>query len=441
MPDDTLFPVGEPHVCAPEAPGVPRLQLPVRNQVEFYQGDLDSLIEPDHQARMIWAFVENLSTSDLCPQIGAVEGHAGRPPIDPHILMALWLYATLRGIGSARELERLCSAHVAYRWLCGGVSVNYHTLADFRSSSATLLERLFIDQVSALRAAGLVTLDYVAHDGLRTRAHAGTSSFRGKDTLARMRQEAQAQIETLRQELHADPGSCTRRQAAARTRGARERLERIEEALKQIPVVEAHKKDKKRKTRVSISDPDARVMKLPDGGFAPAYNIQLSADTGSQLIVGMGVSQSGGDHALLPQAVERIEKQSGATPRNVLVDGGFNKTENIEALSERTTVYAPPSEFKDKDGNVLPPKVNEGPGVQAWRARMKTPAAQEIYKQRSATIECVNALARNRGLRQLPLRSLERVKAVVWLFALAHNVAREASLQREALSRTRAQTG
>ena len=440
MADEMLFPVG-PAQSQKSPGGAPRVQIPVRNQVECLPCDLDSLIEQEHQVRAVWAFVEQVDLSKLYQTIRAFEGRAGRTPIDPRILLALWLYATLRGVGSARVLDGLCSEHVVYRWICGGVSVNYHTLADFRSESGTLLERILVDSITVLRAAGLVTLDGVAHDGLRTRAHAATKSFRGKPALEKIRQETAARVQTLKQELHADPASCSRRQAAARTRAAKERLALVEAALKQLPDVEAKKKDKTKAARVSVTDPDARTMKMPNGGFNPAYNVQLSADTGSQIVVGVGVSQSGSDHALLPQAVEQIETHSGGTPKNTLADGGFNKPENIEVLSQRTTVYAPPTEFKDKNGNVLEPKQPDTPAVAAWRERMKTAEAQTIYKQRASTIECVNALARNRGLQQLPVRGLQRVKAVVLLFVLAHNLARAESLRKEALLKTQAQTG
>ena len=431
MPDDMLFPVGDPQPARPLVPGIPRVQPPVRNQVEFMQGDLDSFIEHDHQVRVVMEFVEHLDLTQLYQPIRAFEGSAGRTPIDPRILLALWLYATLRGVGSARELERLCADHIAYRWICGGVSVNYHTLADFRSESGAIFDAVLIDSLAVLLKEGVVTLDRVAHDGLRNRAYAGSGSFRGKATLDECYDAAQTQVQTLRRELDDDdPAAGSKRQKAARVRAARERSERIQEALKQFPGVEAKKKDPRKKARVSLTDPDARLMKMPNGGFNPAYNVQLSADTKSQIIVGVSVTNCGSDHALLPQAVARIEAQAGCVPQEILVDGGFNKPENIEALSERTTVYAPPTEFKDKDGNVLEAKKAKTPAVQAWHERMKTAEAKAIYKQRASTIECVNAQMRNRGMYQFNVRGLERVKAVVLLFAIAHNVARAASLKK-----------
>lgn len=433
MPDDVLFPLGESRPAPALPPGRPRLQLPVRNQVELAHGDLDSFVPDDHPVRIVWAFVERVDVGVLYEHILAVEGRAGRAPIDPRILLALWIFATLRAIGSARELDRLCSEHVAYRWICGGVPVNYHTLADFRSESGNIFDALLTESVARLRAAGLVSMDRVAHDGLRTRADAGSGSFFSAETLEVMRREAQEQVEALRRELLDDPTAGSRRQRAARTRAAQEMLDRVNAALAQIPDVEAHKKDPKKKARASITDAQARSMKMPNGGFNPAYNVQLSADTGSQIIVGVGVSQCGSDHALLVPAVEEIQARTGSVPKEILADGGFGKLEAVETLSKEPfecTVYAPPTQYKDKDGNVKEPKPNEAPEIKKWRGRMATAEAQTIYKERASTIECVNALARNRGLRQVRVRGMEKVKAVVLIFALVHNFAREESLKK-----------
>jgi hypothetical protein len=274
-------------------------------------------------------------------------------------------------------------------------------------------------------------MERVAHDGLRTRAHAASKSFHSKATLDEMYKEATEQVEVLRTELHADPGASTRRQKAARQRCADEKLQRIEEALQQLPEIEAHKKNKNAVARASVTDPDARTMKMPNGGFNPALNIQLSADTGSQIIVAASVSQCGSDHALAPKALDQIEAHAGCAPKELLYDGGFAKPEAIEEVSAKTIVYTHLTVHRDKDGKVLEPKKPDTPAVKEVRERMETPEAQAIYTQRASTIECVNALARNRGLRQLPVRGMKRAKAVVFLFVLAHNLARADSLRRE----------
>jgi len=432
MADEELFEVG---VVVPGneggAGGTPRVQRPVRDQLEFVPSDLDSLLPDEHQARTVWSYVEKVDLAREYAAIRAVEGGVGRPPIAPEILLALWLYATLDGVGSARTLAKLCEDHVAYRWLCGGVSVNYHTLADFRSRAGALLDALLTDSVLRLRAAGAVTLNRVAHDGMRVRASAGKGSFKRKDKLEQFREEATAQVEALKQELEADPAACDKRRKAARERAVRERQERIEAALNVYPQVKAERKHDKDQARASTTDADARIMHMPDGGFRPAYNVQFTTDTGSQAIVGADVISNGSDGGQLRPAVQQVQARYGVTPPEALVDGGYAKREDIEQLATAQppcTVYAPPPELKTHDGRAIAPPADESAAVKEWRERMKTAAAQQIYKERASTAECVNAQAHNRGLQQFVVRGLGKVRNVVLLFAVAHNIARMAAL-------------
>jgi len=427
MTEEMLFPdgAGEAKPARKLEGGVPRLERPIRNQIEMRSSDLESLIPEEHQVRAVWDYVEKADLSALYAQIQSVEGRAGRAAIDPKILLALWLYATLEAIGSARALAKLCLDHLVYQWICGGVTINYHTLADFRSQNGELLDRLLTESVARLRNAGLVTLTRVAHDGMRVRANAGSGSFRREKRLEQFRAEAAEQVQALRKELDEDPGASDLRRKAARERAARERQAHVAEALRQYPEVKAKKKHDKEEARVSITDPDARTMHMPDGGFRPAYNVQLTTDTASQVIVAADAIQSGSDHGQLPSAVQQIERRYAVTPREVLTDGGFAKAEDIEQLAQASPpcmVYAPPPELKTHDGKVIPPSKDESAEVRAWRARMETEEAKRIYKERAATIECVNAQARNRGLQQFPVRGLKKVQAVVLLFALAHNL-------------------
>ena len=216
MSDAALFSVGDPVPVPPLAPGTPRFQVPDRLQSECLPVALDQLVERDHQVRVVWDFVEKVDLAILHAHIRAFENRPGRPPICPRVLRGLWLFATLRGVGSARRLAQLCDESIPFRWLCGGISVNYPTLADFRSMSAELFERVLIHHITALRATGLVTLDHVAHDGVRVRACAGTGSFRSRQSLAELRQEAVDQVAALRAELDANPAA-----ASAREKGAR----------------------------------------------------------------------------------------------------------------------------------------------------------------------------------------------------------------------------
>ncbi len=431
----------EPGPAAPEPAGPRwcgprRLRRAIRDQIEMQVCALDDLLEDDHQARIVWAWVQQLDLSELVERIQAVEHGPGQAPADPRILMALWLYATLRGVGSARELNRLCRDHVAFRWICGGVSMNYHTLSDFRTQHVDLLNRLLTESVAALMAEGLVSLDRVAQDGMKVRASAGAASFRRRPTLQEALSEAEAQLAALKTELEIDPTAGKRREKAARERAARDRATRLQAALDQLPAIEALKKPADReKARVSTTDPEARVMKMADGGYRPAFNVQLATATDSQIITGVEVTNSGGDHGQLAPMVEQHDERYHQPPTQMLVDGGFAKKDDIDQVSPPqggTTVYAPVMKSKDPERDAHTPRPDDSPAVAEWRQRMATGEAKQIYKERAATAECVNAIARNRGLQRFLVRGLEKVKAVVLWYVLAHNLIRTAALRAQA---------
>lgn len=430
--DDTLFPIPEANVraSAPER-GEPRVQRPNRTQIELRPVDLEGLLPADHRARVVWDFVEGLDLTPLYHGIKAVEGHAGRPAIDPAILMALWLYATLEGVGSARAVARLCDEHDAYRWLAGGVGLNYHTLADFRVGPGEILDDLLTASVTALVAEGVVDLTRVAQDGVKVRASAGAGSFRRGERLEQLLAEATAQVEQLRREVDDDPGATARRQAAARHRAAVERQQRVADALKQLPEVAARRRKAgvKGPARTSTTDPDARVMKMADGGYRPAFNAQLTTATDSQVIVGVEVGAAGTDLGQLGPMVEQLRKRYGQEPREVLADGGYVALDDIRDLTRRgCVVYAPPSQRRGA-GRARDQRRRNDEATTAWRERMATAEAQEIYRQRAATSECVNALARNRGLRQFLVRGRRKAHAILLWFALAHNLLRTVALR------------
>lgn len=429
---DTLFPIPALEVRGelPKPVGAPRLVLPNRAQMELRPVDLESLLPPDHAARAVWEFVESLDVSPLYAEVQSVEGSAGRPAIDPRIYLALWLYATIEGVGSARALERLTRQHDAYRWILGGVSVNHHSLSDFRVQHGEFLDRVLTHSVAVLMEQKLVTLKRVSQDGIRVRASAGASSFRRQPSLEHCLQEAEEQVERLRQELEKDPEATNRRQAAARQRAAQDRQRRVKAALEQMADVAAKKPAaEKDKARVSTTDAEARVMKMGDGGFRPAYNGQFAVDTETQAVVGVSVSNSGSDQGQLVPMLKQLEKRYEAIPAESLVDGGFAGLQDIEKSSELgTVVYAPVAKPKDKTRDPYAPLGTDSPVIAQWRQRMGTPEAKEIYKQRASSVECVNALARNRGLQRLLVRGLRKVRAILLWFAIAHNLMRALSL-------------
>src|SRR5262252_9547464 len=288
--NDTLFPLPEATSSGPTPTEAsrPRVLRPNRQQLELRSGDIEGLLAPTHRARVVWQFVEGLDLRAFYARVLAVEGHVGRPAIDPAILVALWLYATLERVGSARALARLCGEHDAYRWLCGGVGVNYHTLADFRVESAAELDDVLSSSVATLLAARVVTLGRVVQDGVKVRAHAGGSSFHREARLERLVAAASARVEALKREVHDDPAATSRRLSAARVRAARELQGRVTEALAELPGVRARRQQAglKGPARVSTTDPDARRMTMADGGVRPAFNGQFMTATDSQVIGG-----------------------------------------------------------------------------------------------------------------------------------------------------------
>jgi transposase len=430
------IPEVEATVAGPTRQADTRVRCADRHQIRMQTFALDELLPDDHPARLVWEYVEGADVSPLYAPIRSVQGRAGRNAVDPKILLALWLYATLDGVGSAREVDRLCRDHAAYQWICGGVSMNYHTLSDFRVGHTAFLDALLTQSVATLMHEGLVTLNRVAQDGMRVRASAGAGSFRRRPTLESCQAEAREQVETLRAEVASDPAGANQRRKAARRRAARERSERIANALAQLPDVEAKKKPaEKGKARTSTTEPDARVMKMGDGGFRPAHNVQFATTTQEQVITGVDVINSGSDQGQMGPMVEQHNQRYGQIPDEMLVDGGFAKHEDIEQVSapgNGTTVYAPVQKPKTDDRDAHLPRPGDSETIAAWRVRMGTDEAKAIYKERASTAECVNAIARNRGLRQFLVRGLKKVRAVVLLYALAHNLMRAVTLRREA---------
>lgn len=439
MPSQAQVLQAQAKAAAKRVHGAPRLLEPNRSQVELRATDLESLIPEDHRARLVWGYVARQDMSRLFDAVKARGSNAGRAAIDPRILFALWLYATLDSVGSGREVARLTQSHDAYRWICGGVSVNYHALNDFRAGNEKLMDEVLTNNVAALAAVGAIELERVAQDGMRVRASAGAASFRREASLQEHLSQASELVQEIKKRAQDDPGQAKRQAQAAKLRAAEQREERIGQALEQLPEVAAAKKrngDKPENARASETDADARVMKMGDGGFRPAYNVQFATTCADQVIVGMDVVNAGSDMAQLGPMVEQVERRLGRSPEAWLVDGGFPAHEQINAVADRIEVYAPvpePRAQKDEQGNQIchdkhRPKPGDSEAVAEWRRRMATDAAKDIYKQRAATAECVNAQARNRGLQRMPVRGLNKVRSVVGLFVLAHNLMRIVAL-------------
>ena len=426
---DDLPEMAEPKGAASE--GRPRLREPERDRVELMVMNPDGLIGPDHPARVIWAYVLTLDLSELEEAVRARAHTPGQAPASPRLLLALWLYATSEGVGSARALARLCENHDAYRWLCGGVSVNYHGLSDFRTDHPDLLDRLLTENVAALSAAGVIDLDEVVQDGIRVRASAGAGSFRRKKKLHKELKKAARLVARLKAENQADPAASDRRIRAAQERAARERQARLQAALAKHAEIEAERKRREKtnkkqlaaqkEPRVSTTDPQARVMKMADGGYRPAYNGQAATVAGGQIVVAVSAVTVGSDRGLVRPMVERIERDHGRVPKRYLVDGGFTKSDDTEwTFARGIRLYGPPTRSRHKT-DPYAPRRKDGPGVAAWRRRMKNSHGKSVYKRR-ARGEWINARFRRFGLSQFTVRGIEKVTTVLRWCALANNI-------------------
>jgi transposase len=404
----------------------------------------DDLVPAHHPVRRIAGVVEHLDVSGFCAPIKAREGVAGRDATDPKLLVSLWLYACVRGIGSARELARQCEEHAAFRWLCGGVSVNHRLLSDFRTDHGEALDQLLTQVVAALADKDVVKVSRISQDGVRVRVGAGASSFRREERLEKLLEEAKRHVEELHQRLDSPAvpvAAVTARQAAARKRAAKERQERLQQAIAQLPELkrrqeeaarragqgERGKKLREKEPRVSTTDAEARVMKMPNGGYNPAVNVQLATYTASRAIVGVEVSNEGSDSAGLSAPLrQQVEKRTGGKVEEHLLDGGYLRTEDLEeAHPQGVALFVPPKPARNpqRRGQELEPKAGDSEAVAAWKQRMKSEEGKQIYKQRAATSESVNAdLRTHRGLGRILVRGLAKARCVALWCALAYNV-------------------
>jgi transposase len=406
--------------------GKPRLKIPIRNQVKLKMSCLDDELKDDHKVRFVWEYVCKLNLEKIISTIKSVENNPGSSAIDPRILFTLWLYAFTEGIISARLIARYCEENIAFKWICGEVSINYHTISDFRTSHGEALDELLTQSVGVLSHQGLVSLDRVAQDGMKIEADAGKGSFHRQETLTEHLEKAEAYVKTLEEELKKNPNNYSTREAAAKKRVAEERVQKLEKALDEL---EKHRKSKtqayknmgkklsekeKKDMRASTTDPESRNMKMPNGGFAPAYNAQFVSDTKSKAILGVAVTQSGHDYGQLSSMQEQLKQRYGEKASEILVDAGYLNYKDVEHAAKDSKIYVPSETIKED--------TKQSTSLLEIKKRMETDTAKEIYKERAATAEFVNARTRNRGLKQLLVKGLKNVTAVVTLYAIGNNM-------------------
>jgi transposase len=405
----------------------PRIRRPQRHQVLLRPCSLDELIPAQHQVRTLWALVQQLDLSGFSVELKACGSAPGRPATDPSLLVSLWLWAATQGIGSARELARLCDSQDSYIWLCGGVKVNHHTLSDFRVKHGQALDDLFSEVLALMLQRRLVHVKRISQDGVRIRAGAGSKSFKGEEKILAALEQARQQVEQLKHQINDPAKSQSRREQAAKERAAHDRQRRVEEALAHLPELQEMKRKQhgnksKQPARVSLTDPEARIMKMGDGGFRPAYNVQVVSDTESRAILAVDVCNEGTDQHQSEPLRQQVEQRTGQHVAEHLIDGGYVKLEAIGRAEEAgVKIYAPPRPCKGRDPSAALKK--DTPATLQWRQRMQTEEAKKIYRQRAATSETVNADLRcYRGLSSFAVRGLQKARCVALWSALAYNL-------------------
>ena len=401
-----------------------RVKRPQRQQIEWRDASLDQLIPRDHRVRAVWAYVDSLDLEPLYQKIQVVEGGVGRDAVDPKILMALWMFATIEAVSSARHLDRLCQRDLAYLWICGGVGVNYHMLSDFRTGHGEFLDQLLTDTIATLMHQNIVTLEKVGQDGMRVRASAGSGSFRREKTLKKCREEAAGQVQKLREESEneSDNDASNARQKAAKERAARDRLERVDAALKNLTELQEQKEKRKKgsgkEARCSKTDLQARNMPRStrqsggDGGVRPAYNVQFATDGDARVIVSVDVTNNGSDGGQMVPLYEDVCERYGKVPDNYIVDGGFSTNDDITQVEQSGSQVVAPMTHEDRilkrGGDPHKPRKGDSEEMAAFRERMKSDESKSLLKERPSIAEFLNPECRNRGLHQFRVRGFRK---------------------------------
>jgi len=375
-----------------------------------------------HAARVLWQITGQLDLSGFMRHAKAVEGHAGRPLYSPHMLLTLWLYAISRGVGSAREIARLTETDLAYRWITGEMRVSHQLLSRFRVGYGEVLEQLMTDVLAALLHKGLLSLQMVAQDGTRVRGSASAPSFRSERALEQCLEQAQLHLKAVL--AQADDPELSMAHKAAREAGARDFERRVREA---IATVKQLRPSAKGKARVSTTDPEARVMKMPDGGFRPGYNVQFavagSPMGGPRTVVGLRVTNVGSDMNSLTPMLEDIERRTGTQPAQLLADANHTAHDDIRAVAAQGVELLAPVPQRTRNSRKAHADV-----ISDWLARMQTPEAKRTMRARASLCELANAHFKHRfGLDQIIVRGTAKVTCVALLAALTFNLLQHAA--------------
>jgi transposase len=322
----------------------PRIKYVNRGQMLLRPVNVDALIPEEHPARAIWEFTGKQDLSRFYERIKAVEGRAGRAVYDPRLLISIWIYAYSVGIGSAREISRKCETEHAFQWLSGCQEINYHTISSFRVDNKDALDELFTNSLAILSAEGLISLERVGVDGTKIKAKASGDTYRREERIREYLKEAREQVKRLEDPLKEYPDLIKKKEAAKR-RAVRERAEKLEKALKELDKIKTSSKKEK---RVSITDPESRVMKHGEGGYAPSYNVEIATDEKAGIVVATDVRQEANDYSAAVPMAEEIREQTGEYPKEYVADKGFLTAEAVTEMEERGIDFI--SSVKDSDG-------------------------------------------------------------------------------------------
>lgn len=433
----TLFDCGDSSVriSAPRTEPLSNrlVQSPVRNQVAMPLSTLDDLVGKDHSVRAIAGIVESLDLRVLDARIASTRDVGGRPAIEPRVLLSLWIYGTSQGEAFASEIARRTRTDDVYRWLCGGVDVSERALGMFRKSGASVFDALLTQVLGVLMNEGLIDLHRVAQDGTRVRASAAASSFNRKSTLEIKLFEARAHVAALKA-MTFDPARSRAARVAAE-RAAEDRTSRIERAIARVTQLVEGKDpaiidDEKKSPRVSTTDPECTRMKMPDGGFRPAYNVQFATvGDGSGVIVGVDVTTRGNDFGEIEAMVDQVAARTGERPNEVLVDGGYMKLVDIEAVENKgSCVFAPEPKKKASDAGRTASE--RSTTMIGFFERIESADGKAIYSHRGEVAELSNAHAKSRyGLSTILLRSLRGALTMALMVALTKDILTLAKLR------------
>jgi transposase len=409
---------------SPSPRGKPRILEPDHQQISIRFDDPDRTLAEDHLARVLFLILGRLDLSGFVRQAKSVEGHAGRPLLSVQMKLALWLYGISRGIGSAREIERLTRSDDAFAWLTRGLSVSHDTLSEFRIGHGPALRQLMVDVLASLQRMGLLDLSMVGQDGTRVRASASAPSFRRQASLQECRAQAELHLKAVL--ASADEADSIGHQALREAK-ARETLARVDAAIATVQELQQQRGYEKKEARASTTDADARVMKMPDGGFRPGYNFQFatagSEFGGPRTIVGVNVTNVGSDMGSVAPMIRQVAQNTGRFPMVWLADANHARHACL-AYAHRVGIAVLMAIPKREQA--APPPAS--PAVRAWRERMQEPEAKRLYKARAGLAELANAHGKDRfGLDQVLVRGLEKVGCVGVLMALAFNLTQHAA--------------